>query len=105
MRPPAITTRPPRPAPPRRPDLSAPTGKRESQNARRESEQARAGESALRARWEGLAAAERDEILAAVKAENPGLERFPKMLEPLCLAEFERRTSGEQPGGQGRLFS
>ena len=40
-----------------------------------------------------------------MKAENPGIGRFKKMLEPLCLAEFERRTSGEQPGGQGRPFS
>ena len=96
--PPALPRRPARPS-------AAPAGRRESQKARREAEQARAGEAALRARWEGLADAERGEILAAVKAENPGLERFPKMLEPLCLAELERRTAGDQPGGQGRLFS
>ena len=35
--------------------------------------------------------AEREAILAAVKAENPGLSRWKKMLEPLCLAALEKR--------------
>jgi hypothetical protein len=59
--------------------------------ARDESEQDRAREAALRATWDGLQAAEREAILAEVKAENPGLSRWKSMLEPLCLANLEKR--------------
>jgi hypothetical protein len=37
---------------------------------------------------------ERDAILAAVKADNPGLTRFRKLLEPLYLAALEARLNG-----------
>ncbi len=64
--------------------------------ARAQAEQAeddrdRDRESLLRAAWERLAEGERDAILAAVKAENPGISRWRKMLEPLCLAALEAR--------------
>jgi hypothetical protein len=72
--------------------------------ARDEAERAKAREAELRARWEALPEAEREAILARVKAENPGLSRWKKMLEPLCLAELERRQ-GPPPGpSQGSLF-
>ena len=52
-----------------------------------------------------LPEAERDAILAAVKAENPGLSRWKKMLEPLCLAALEARLGGPAedplPGRRG----
>ena len=50
-------------------------------------------EAELRAAWERLPEAERDAILAAVKAENPGLSRWRKMLEPLCLAALDARLN------------
>lgn len=46
-------------------------------------------EARLRAAWESLPEDRREAILAAVKAENPGLSRWRKMLEPLCLAALE----------------
>jgi hypothetical protein len=54
----------------------------------------RAREATLCAAWEKLPESERDEILAAVKAENPGLSRFRKLLEPLCLSALEARMNG-----------
>jgi hypothetical protein len=48
-------------------------------------------EARLRARWDTLSAAEREAITTKVKAENPGLNRFKAMIEPLCLAELGRR--------------
>jgi hypothetical protein len=57
----------------------------------------RAREATLRAAWDKLPDSERDEIMAAVKAENPGLSRFRKLLEPLYLAALEARlTSARQ---------
>ena len=53
-------------------------------------------------RWEKLPEAEREAILAAVKADNPGLGRWKNMLEPLCLSELERRL--DQSPTQGNLF-
>ena len=47
----------------------------------------------LRAAWKGLTDAERAEITDAVKAENPGLARWPKLLEPLCLAGLGSRLA------------
>jgi hypothetical protein len=44
----------------------------------------------------GLAEPVRAEIHAVVAAGNPSLARWPKMMEPLCLAELEARlTRGE----------
>jgi hypothetical protein len=54
----------------------------------------RAREARLRAAWAGLAESEREAILAAVKAENPGLSRWPNLLEPTCLAALEVRMAG-----------
>lgn len=48
----------------------------------------------LKAAWEALADSEREEILAAVKADNPGLTRWRKMLDPLCLTVLEARLKG-----------
>ena len=47
----------------------------------------------LRAAWDALPEPEREAIRAAVRAENPGIGRWKAMLEPLCLAELERRRS------------
>lgn len=60
-------------------------------DARAETERARAHEAELKAAWECLPQPERDEILAAVKAANPGISRWRAMLEPLCLAALEAR--------------
>ena len=53
----------------------------------------KAREAKLRAAWEQLTETERESILAAVKADNPGLGRWKKMLEPLCLAALESRLT------------
>ncbi len=66
------------------------------ERARAELDAARAREADLRGRWERLPEADRDAILQGVKAENPGLARFRKMLEPLALAALARRL---EPGG------
>jgi hypothetical protein len=55
-------------------------------------------EAKLRAAWEQLTETERESILAAVKAENPGLGRWKKMLEPLCLAVLETRLTAAGTG-------
>ncbi|WP_435011834.1 replication initiator protein A (plasmid) [Tundrisphaera lichenicola] len=60
---------------------------------REESEKARAKDAELLARWEKLPESEREAIRAAVQAENPGLGRWKNMLEPLCLAAMEARSS------------
>ena len=65
--------------------------RQEQQHARAENDRAQAREAELRAAWERLPEAEREAILAAVKAENPGLSRWRKMLEPLCFAALEAR--------------
>ena len=54
----------------------------------------RAREARLRVAWEGLPESEREAIRAAVKAENPGLWRWPNMLEPLYLTALEVRMAG-----------
>ena len=60
----------------------------------------------LKAAWEKLSTDQRDAILAAVKAENPGLSRWKKMLEPLCLAALEARIrEGKLGSSQPLLFS
>ena len=65
--------------------------RRRKRQARDEADRAKARDAELRTRWEALPDAEREAILAQVKAENPGLSRWKKMLEPLCLVELERR--------------
>jgi hypothetical protein len=66
----------------------------------------KAREAKLRAAWERLTETEREAILAAVKAENPGLGRWKKMLEPLCLAVLETRLTAAGTGiSQKFLFS
>jgi len=57
-----------------------------------------AHEARLRAAWERLTETERESILAAVKAENPGLGRWKKMIEPLCLAVLETRLTAAGAG-------
>jgi hypothetical protein len=59
-------------------------------------------EARLKAAWEKLPADQRDAILATVKAENPGLSRWKKMLEPLCLAALEARLRDGKPGGSSQ---
>jgi hypothetical protein len=51
--------------------------------------------SRLREAWQALPETERDAILDAVKAENPGLGRWRSMLEPLCLDVLNARLNGE----------
>jgi hypothetical protein len=47
--------------------------------------------AATREEWDALNEATRAETLAAVKAANPGLAQFPKLLLPLCLVELAAR--------------
>jgi Helix-turn-helix domain len=46
----------------------------------------------LQALWDDLPDDEREAILAAVKADNPGLVRFPKLLHPVCLDRLVGQT-------------
>jgi hypothetical protein len=79
--------------------------RRRKRQERDEAVQAKAREAELRARWERLPEAERDAILGKIKAENPGLSRWKKMLEPLCLSELERRLgTSAATSSQGSLF-
>ena len=80
---------------------------------RRDQERARADlaarkEADLKAKWAALDESDREDIAAQVKAENPGLRRWKAMMEPLCLAELDRRLSGGAPRpkgpSQGSLF-
>jgi hypothetical protein len=59
-------------------------------------------EAKLRAAWERLTEAQREEIRTAVKAENPGLGRWKNMLEPLCLTALEARMGDSSDGGTGQ---
>src|SRR5208282_5178605 len=62
-------------------------------------------EARLRAAWERLPEAEREGILMAVKAQNPGLGRWKNMLEPLCLSVLETRMNATRTDtGQRLLF-
>jgi hypothetical protein len=54
-------------------------------------------ETRLRGLWAALSEGQREEIRARVKAENPGLLRWPNLLEPLYLAELERHQPAEEP--------
>jgi hypothetical protein len=62
-------------------------------------------EAKLRTAWEQLPEPEREAILTAVKAENPGLGRWKNMLEPLYLSVLETRMNGTNAEtGQQLLF-
>lgn len=65
--------------------------------ARAEAETARVHQDDLRARWEALPEDRRAAILARVKAENPGLVRWQKMLDPLCWAVLETAAADRPP--------
>jgi hypothetical protein len=69
---------------------------------------AQAHETELRARWEALSPAERDAIVAEVRAQHPEIGRWKNMLEPLCLSALEKRlAAGAAPDSgvsQGTLF-
>ncbi|MFO0959107.1 MAG: replication initiator protein A [Isosphaeraceae bacterium] len=67
--------------------------RRKKAQARREAQAAAARQAELKAKWDALPQAERDAILAEVKAENPGLVRWKAMLEPLCLARLDARLN------------
>lgn len=56
-----------------------------------------ARERRIREAWGLLTEAEREEIRSKVIADNPGIGRWPAMLEPVCLAELERRQAAELP--------
>jgi Replication initiator protein A len=77
--------------------------RQEQKRVRDESNHARSREAELRAAWERLADPERESILAAVKAENPGLSRWERMLEPLCFAALEARLNSPR-AAQKTLF-
>jgi hypothetical protein len=77
--------------------------RQEQRRAREESERSRTREAELRDAWERLPDAEREAILVAVKAENPGLSRWGKMLEPLCFAALEARLNAPR-AAQKTLF-
>jgi hypothetical protein len=86
-------------------ERSADEAKRQEQcRTREEVEQSEARDAELRAAWERLPEAEREEILAVVKAENPGLSRWKRMLEPLCLAVLEAHLNAGPRPSQGVLF-
>lgn len=78
-------------------------GRQSRRRARDDSERDQARETELRAAWDRLHDAEREAILAEVKEENPGLGRWKKMLEPLCLVALEKRL-GTAKVAQGTLF-
>jgi hypothetical protein len=71
-------------------------------DAQVQNDQAR--EARLRAAWERLSETERESILAAVKADNPGLGRWKKMLEPLCLAALETHLTKTAAGSSQKLL-
>jgi hypothetical protein len=75
----------------------------EQRRVRDETDTARTREAELRAAWERLPDADREVILAAVKAENPGLSRWKRMLEPLCFAALEARLNSPR-AAQKTLF-
>ena len=77
------------------------TDRKVSKKAREEAEKVKVKENDLRVRWEKLDEAEKDEIRAAVKADNPGLGRWKNMLEPLCLAALEARDARPQARQKG----
>ncbi|MGZ6072594.1 MAG: replication initiator protein A [Isosphaeraceae bacterium] len=79
---------------------------RQKADADAQAQRDQAREAELRTAWEQLCPAEREAILATVKAQNPGLSRWKNMLEPLCLAALENQNqqAGNHPS-QAMLFS
>ncbi|WP_240907364.1 replication initiator protein A [Paludisphaera rhizosphaerae] len=83
-------------------DRKAAESKAEAKASARDQEER---EARLKAAWEKLPTDQRDAILATVKAENPGLSRWKKMLEPLCLAALEVKIrDGKLGSSQPLLF-
>lgn len=90
--------------PPPAPDTEArratPTvAERRRQAAAQAAEEAAAAqrEARLRTAWSALSDAQREAIMARVRAENPGLRRWKSLLEPLCLAELDRLQNSGEP--------
>jgi len=83
---------------------SADDDRKQKRSAKEESERARSREILLQDRWERLPEPERAAIIAVVKTENPSIGRFKNMLEPLCLAAFEKKLASEGSGHQKGLF-
>jgi hypothetical protein len=54
-----------------------------------QAQQDQAREAKLRDAWQQLSEPQRAAIRAKVKAENPGLQRWENLIEPLCLLELE----------------
>jgi hypothetical protein len=77
---------------------------RTRRQARSEEKGTQERESRLRLVWEGLADTERESIVAAVRAQNPGLSRWKNMLEPLCLATLEARLHTPAPSSNQPLL-
>ncbi|MEJ7640328.1 MAG: hypothetical protein WKF75_20765 [Singulisphaera sp.] len=78
--------------------------RKDQKQIRDEAELAKDREGTLRAAWDHLTQLEREEIMAAVKAQNPGLSRWNKVLERLCLSVVEARL-GPAREEQKTLFS
>jgi hypothetical protein len=57
-----------------------------------------AHELALKELWESLPWPEKEKTKARLKADNPGLGRWGKMLDQLCYAAMEPRLRASQPG-------
>jgi len=53
--------------------------------------------AASREEWDALDGVTQDEILAVVKAANPGRASFPQLLLPLCLVELAARAPAPRP--------
>ena len=77
--------------------------RQDQKRTRDEAASAQDREVTLRAAWDGLSQDERDEIMAAVKVQNPGLSRWNKVLERLCLSVVEARL-GSAREEQKTLF-
>jgi hypothetical protein len=97
---PKATPRPrakdPKPTPPT-PEQIAAAKAQELAKQRAQEQQDQDRTARLRAAWEQLTDAQRDAIRARVKAENPGLERWGNMIEPLCLAALEAQAAAPVP--------
>lgn len=85
---------------PQEPPADPAAERRKKAQARRAAQAAAAHQAELQAKWDALPQADRDAILAEVKAENPGLVRWKTMLEPLCLARLDARLNPTRPSQQ-----
>ena len=77
--------------------------RKDKKRTRDEAELAQGREATLRAAWDSLSRDDRDEIMAVVKVQNPGLSRWNKVLERLCLSVVEARL-GSARQEQKALF-